>query len=397
LRRAASVEDIRLIARRTVPRAVFDYTDGGSERELSMERSRELFRCVEFKPRVLRDVSTIDTTVTILGRKSPLPLVLAPTGYTRIMHHTGESAVARAAGRAGVPYCLSTMGTTSIERLAETAQETRRWFQLYIWRDRDISMDFVERAGKSGYDTLVLTVDVPVAARRLRDIRNGLTIPPSLTLRTLLGAARRPGWWLNLLTTEPLEFACLSSWKGTVAELTNSMFDPSVTLDEFRVMRDQWNGSLVVKGVLGVDDALALVEAGADGVVVSNHGGRQLDAAATPLLQLPAIVAAVGDRAQVFVDGSVMSGSDMVAAVTMGADAVMVGRAYLYGLMAGGERGVDRVLEILSQQFSTTMRLLGVDTVAGLKTLGSAVCDVSSTLGVRPPVRDERRMRGGLP
>jgi L-lactate dehydrogenase (cytochrome) len=366
LRRAASVEDLRDQARRRVPRAVFDYTDGGAGREVSLRRSRAAFDRVEFLPTVLRDVSSVDVSTTVLGRPAALPLVMAPTGFTRMMNHQGEPAVARAAARAGVPYALSTMGTTSPERLAAEAPEARRWFQLYLWRDRAASTEIVRRAAENGYEALVLTVDTPVGGLRLRDVRNGMTIPPALTARTILDGARHPSWWANLLTTEPLEFASLTSFAGTVSDLASQVFDPSATLADVRWLRDTWSGPLIVKGLLTVDDAVAAVDAGADGVVVSNHGGRQLDQSPTPLEQLPAIAEAIGERAEVYVDGGVMSGSDVMAAVTLGARAALVGRAYLYGLMAGGEAGVDRVLEILRKEMVTAMQLTGVTSVAEL-------------------------------
>jgi L-lactate dehydrogenase (cytochrome) len=366
LRRAASVEDLRDQARRRVPRAVFDYTDGGAGREVSLRRSRAAFDRVEFVPSVLRDVSSVDVSTTVLGRPTALPLVMAPTGFTRMMNHQGEPAVARAAGRAGVPYALSTMGTTSPERLVAEAPDGRRWFQLYLWRDRAASTEIVRRAAENGYEALVLTVDTPVGGLRLRDVRNGMTIPPALTARTILDGARHPSWWVDLLTTEPLEFASLNSFAGTVSDLASQVFDPSATLADVRWLRDQWSGPLIVKGLLTVDDAVAAVDAGADGVVVSNHGGRQLDQSPTPLEQLPAIAEAIGDRAEVYVDGGVMSGSDIMAAVALGARAALVGRAYLYGLMAGGEAGVDRVLEILRREMVTAMQLTGVTSVAEL-------------------------------
>jgi L-lactate dehydrogenase (cytochrome) len=366
LARAASIGDLRRLARRRAPRAVFDYTDGGAADEVSLRRSREAFGRVELRPSVLRDVSTVDTGTTLLGLPSALPLAFAPTGFTRMMHAAGEPAVARAAGRAGLPYALSTMGTTSVEALAEAAPSTRRWFQLYLWRDRDASLDFVARAREHGYEALVLTVDTPVPAVRLRDVRNGLTVPPALTLRTLADMSVHPAWWFDVLTTAPLEFASLRSWGGTVAELGDRVFDPAATLDDVRLLRDAWPGRLVVKGVQTAEDARTVVDAGADAVVVSNHGGRQLDRSPTPLEQLPSVVAAVGREAEVLLDGGVMSGADVVAAVAMGARACLVGRAYLYGLMAGGEAGVDRAAAILADEVRRTMQLMGVTSVAEL-------------------------------
>ena len=366
LARAASVADLRLLARRRAPRAVFDYTDGAAGEEIALRRSRQAFGRVEFRSRVLRDVSNVDTSTTILGRPSALPLVFAPTGFTRMMHTEGEPAVARVAARVGIPYALSTMGTTSIEGLAAAAPAGRLWFQLYLWRDREASRDFVERARDAGYEALMLTVDTPVPGARLRDVRNGLTIPPSLSMRTVAEGVLHPAWWFDLLTTEALEFASLNRFEGTVAELVGRMFDPSITMADLSWLRAVWPGPLVVKGVQHVEDARAVVDAGADGVVVSNHGGRQLDRAPVPLEALADVVDAVGDRAEVYVDGGILSGSDLVAAVALGARAGLVGRAYLYGLMAGGERGVQRAADILLAEVTTTMALLGVTRVEDL-------------------------------
>jgi len=366
LARAATIGDLRAQARRRVPRAVFDYTDGAAGAELSLRRSRAAFERVEFCPQVLRDVTVADPSTTLLGAPSALPLVFAPTGFTRLMHTEGETAVGRVAERAGIPYALSTMGTTSLEALADAAPGGRRWFQLYLWRDREASAGLVERALAAGYEALVLTVDTPVAGPRLRDVRNGFSIPPALTLRTIANAAVHPRWWVDLLTTPPLEFASLRSWGGTVAELVDRVFEPAATIADVAGLRAAWPGKLVVKGVLTVDDARAVVDAGADAVVVSNHGGRQLDRSLTPLEQLPAVVAAVGDRAEVLMDGGVLDGADVVAAVALGARAVLVGRAYLYGLMAGGERGVQRAADILTAEVSRTMQLLGAASVPEL-------------------------------
>jgi len=365
LAKVASIPDLRRLASRRAPRAVFDYTDGAAGEEVSLLRARTAYRRVEFQPTVLEDVSTVELSTTILGRPASLPLVFAPTGFTRMMHTEGEPAVARVAARVGVPYALSTMGTTSIERLAAAA-DGRRWFQLYLWRDRAASRDFVVRAREAGYEALVLTVDTPIPGARLRDVRNGLTIPPSLSLRTMSEAALHPAWWFDLLTTEPLEFASLNRSEGTVAELVGRMFDPAATIDDLGWLRSLWDGPLIVKGIQTVADARSVVSAGADAVVVSNHGGRQLDRAPTPLEVLPAVVEAVGDRAEVYVDGGIMSGGDVVAAVAFGARAALVGRAYLYGLMAGGERGVQRAADILRDEVASTLALLGVTRVCDL-------------------------------
>ncbi|MDO5739333.1 MAG: alpha-hydroxy acid oxidase [Ornithinimicrobium sp.] len=359
LRRAATIEDLRLIARRRTPRAVFDYVDGAAEAEVSLARSRQAFDSVEFRPHVLRDVRHVDPSIDLLGVTSPIPLILAPTGFTRMMHTEGEWAVAAAAARAGVPYTLSTMGTVSVEDLAADVPSVQRWFQLYLWKDRDASQALIRRAAAAGFQTLMLTVDTAVAGQRLRDVRNGLTIPPALTVKTLGGMAMHPRWWVNLLTSEPIEFASLRTSGGTVADLVDRMFDAGVTTEDLAWLREQWPGRIVVKGIQHPQDATDLVDLGVDGLVISNHGGRQLDRAVAPLELLPQIRAAVGPEVPLLIDGGVRNGADIVAAVAHGADAVMVGRAYLYGLMAGGEPGVERALEILTSQVHRTLKLLG--------------------------------------
>lgn len=366
LSKALTIADLRAIAKRRTPRSVFDYTDGAAEGEISLGRARQLFAEMEFRPSILRDVSDIDTSTTMLGERSAQPFAFAPTGFTRIMNHEGESAVVRVADRVGIPYALSTMGTTSIEDVAAAAPNARKWFQLYVWKDRDSGEDLVKRAASAGYEALMLTVDVPVAGARLRDVRNGFTIPPSLTAKTVLDAASHPAWWMNLLTTKPLTFASLSNWNGTVAELLDKLFDPTMTIEDLAWLRSIWSGPLIVKGIQTADDARRVVDAGADAIVLSNHGGRQLDRAPTPLRILPEVSKAVGDKAEVYLDTGIMSGADIVAALALGADACLVGRAYLYGLMAGGERGVQRAADILSTEIRRTMALLGVRQVSDL-------------------------------
>jgi len=366
LGRAHTIADLRAIAARRLPRAVFDYADGAADQEASLRRARASFARAEFHPMALRDVSTADTGVTVLGSRWPLPFALAPTGFTRLMHHDGEKAAVRAAERAGLTFALSTMGTTSIEEVAAEAPGARKWFQLYLWRDRAAGKDLIERAREAGYEALVLTVDTPVGGARMRDVRNGLTIPPALTPSTVLDAALHPAWWFNLLTTDPLTFASLHEWHGTVAELVNTMFDPSVTFADIEWLRAAWPGPLLLKGIHTVSDARTAVAHGADGIIVSSHGGRQLDRAAAPLEVLPAIADAVGDDAEVLLDTGIMNGGDVVAALALGAKGCLVGRAYLYGLMAGGERGVERAITILAEEVTRTLRLLGVRSAAEL-------------------------------
>ena len=363
LTRAATVWDLRRMGRRRTPRAVFDYVDGAAEAEISLHRSREAFRHIEFVPRVLRDVSKVDTTTTILGKPASMPLALSPTGFTRMMHSAGEPAVAAAAAAAGIPYSLSTLGTTSARDLARAVPHAERWFQLYVWKDRGFARELIDAARDGRYSALILTVDTPVAGARLRDVYNGLTIPPKLRWKTILDGALHPAWWWDLLTTEPLEFASLRSSEGTVAELIDKVFDPSVDFDDLAWLKETWDGPVIVKGIQTPDDAVAVAERGADAVIVSNHGGRQLDRAPVTLEVLPEVVAAIGDRTEVYVDGGIMSGADIAAALCLGARAAMVGRAYLYGLMAGGRTGVDRAIAILRAELVRTMQLLGVTTV----------------------------------
>ena len=360
LDRALTIWDLREIAKRRTPRAPFDYTDGSAEAELSLARARQAFLDVEFHPAILRDVSHVDLTREVLGKSSALPVGIAPTGFTRMMHTDGEIAGARVAEHWGIPFALSTMGTRSMEEVAEAAPIARKWFQLYMWKDRDRSMELVNRSWNAGFDTLQVTVDVPVAGARLRDKRNGFSIPPALTAGTLINAIPRPWWWFDFLTTDPLEFASLSSWQGTVAELLDFMFDPTVTYEDLKWVKSQWPGKLVVKGVQTLEDAKKLARLGVDAVVLSNHGGRQLDRAPVPFHLLPQVVREVGKTTEVHLDTGIMSGADIVAAVALGARFTLVGRAYLYGLMAGGEAGVLRTFEILSEQMARTMRLLGV-------------------------------------
>ena len=367
LSRALTIYDLRDIAKRRTPQGPFDYTDGGADSESSLSRARKAYEEIEFQPRILQDVSKFDLSVKMLGKVSAMPIGIAPTGFTRMMQTEGEYAGATAARDAGIPYTLSTMGTRSIEDVFRVAPDGRNWFQLYMWKDRDRSMNLVDRAAKAGCDTLVLTVDVPVAGARLRDVRNGMTIPPSLTSKTILNALPRPAWWMNFLTTDSLQFASLDSWNGTVAELLDSMFDPSVTFDDLKWIRKQWKGNLVVKGIQNVDDAKLAQKAGANAIILSNHGGRQLDRAPVPFHLVPEARKALGKNFEIHVDTGIMHGADVVATIAAGANFTWIGRAYLYGLMAGGKEGVDRSLEILRTQMTRTMKLLGATSLSELK------------------------------
>jgi len=366
LNAALTIEDLRTIARRRTPRAAFDYTDGAADAEISLARARQAFRDIEFHPSILRDVSRVDTSTTVFGGPSSLPFGIAPTGFTRLMQTEGEYAGAGAAGAAGIPFGLSTLGTTSIEDVRAANPTGRNWFQLYVMRDRDISFGLVERAARAGFDTLLFTVDTPVAGARLRDTRNGFSIPPQLTASTIADAIPRPWWWWDFLTTPKLEFASLSSTGGTVGQLVNSAMDPTISFADLDVIRSIWPGRLVVKGVQSVADAVELAERGVDGIVLSNHGGRQLDRAPVPFHLLPSVVREVGPDFEVAVDTGIMHGADIVAAIALGASFTLIGRAYLYGLMAGGRAGVDRAIAILREEIVRTMQLLQVNTIADL-------------------------------
>src|SRR6478609_11904216 len=294
LQGALTIEDLRRIAKRRTPKAAFDYTEGAAEGELSLARARQAFQDVEFHPSILRDVSAVDMSCEIWGGPSALPFGIAPTGFTRLMQTEGETAGAGAAAAAGIPFSLSTLGTTSIEGVKAANPQGRNWFQLYVMRDREISYELARRAAAAGFDTLQFTVDTPVAGARLRDKRNGFSIPPQLTLGTIINAIPRPWWWFDFLTTPKLEFASLSATGGTVGELLNAAMDPTISYDDLAIIRALWPGKLVIKGVQNVEDARRLVDAGVDGIVLSNHGGRQLDRAPIPFHLLPSVAREVG-------------------------------------------------------------------------------------------------------
>lgn len=367
LQSALTIYDLRRIAKRRTPAAAFDYTDGAAEGELSMTRARQAFEDIEFHPGILTDVSTVDTTTKVLGGTSALPFGIAPTGFTRLMQTEGEIAGSGAAGAAGIPFTLSTLGTTSIEDVRRVNPNGRLWFQLYVMRQREISYGLVERAAKAGYDTLFFTVDTPIAGARLRDKRNGFSIPPQLSLKTVANAIPRPWWWYDFLTTPKLEFASLSSTGGTVGELLDAAMDPSINYEDLKEIRELWPGKIVIKGVQNIEDSKKLADLGVDGILLSNHGGRQLDRAPVPFHLLPEVVREVGKDTEVMVDTGIMNGADVVASLALGAKFTLIGRAYLYGLMAGGRRGVDRTIEILSEEVRRTMRLLQVSCVEELE------------------------------
>ena len=364
---AHTIYDLRNIAKRRTPQAPFDYTDGSADQEISITRARQAFEDIEFRPSILKDVSELDLGWEVLGSRVEMPIGIAPTGFTRMMHTEGEFAGATAAQNAGIPFSLSTMGTRSIEEVAEVAPSGTNWFQLYMWKDRDRSLALIDRAKASGFDALMLTVDVPVAGDRLRDKYNGMKIPPALTAKTVINALPRPEWWINFLTTDALKFASLDSWDGTVAELLDSMFDPTVDFEDLKWIKEQWGGKLIVKGIQSTADAKKVAKLGADAIVLSNHGGRQLDRAPVPFHLLPAVRKELKNDCEIFVDTGIMHGADVVASIAHGAKFTLIGRAYLYGLMAGGREGVDRALDILRGQMSRTMKLVGVKSLEELE------------------------------
>ena len=372
LARSHSIADLRRLAKRRLPRAVFDYADGAAEDEVTARRNEAAFEDYDLLPRVLRDVSSVDLSTTVLGTPVSMPVLLAPTGMTRLFHHDGETAAARAAHRAGVVYTLSSLSTVSIEDLA-AASDGPRWFQIYVWKDRGLVREFFDRCRAAGYDALMLTVDMPVLGQRERDLRNGMTIPPSLTLGSALDAALHPSWWWNFLTKPRIGFANVAG-KGDAGhgDLTalwtyiNTQFDPSVTWRDLEWMIGEWNGAFAVKGVLDAEDAARAASLGARGIVVSNHGGRQLDHSPASLDALPAVVEAVAGRAEVILDGGIRRGADVAKALALGARACAIGRAYLYGIGAGGEQGVDRALELLRAELRRALALLGCPSVTAL-------------------------------
>jgi L-lactate dehydrogenase (cytochrome) len=363
------VADLRAAGRRLTPRPVFDYVEGGADEELSVRANVRAFRRWQFRPRALVNVSEPDLSAAFLGSVAPLPLALAPTGYTRMMHPAGELAAARAAQRHGLPYTLSTMATTTIEAVAEGAQPDL-WFQLYILRDSGLNSELVDRAAAAKYRVLVVTVDCFVTGHRSRDRRNGLVIPPELTAQTLAGIAGKPGYWIRMLRGPAIDFANFAGHSAVTIEDTGQLFNPAITWDDIAELRARWPGRLVIKGPLGPADAARAVAAGADGVQLSNHGGRQLDRTVPPADMIAAVREAVGPDVSVLVDSGIRHGSDIAVALALGADACAIGRAYLYGLMAGGERGVNQALDILAAQFKRTMQLLGVPSVPELRAQG---------------------------
>lgn len=372
LQRANNLADLRLMASRRLPRPIFDYIDGGADDEVSLRRNVSAFESYELMPDVLNDVSTIRTETRIFGQPSRWPLMLSPTGLTRMFHDHAELAVARAAERHGLIYSLSTMGTTRLEDLAQ-AVAGPKLFQIYIFKDRGLTAEFVARCKDAGYHGLALTVDTPVAGNRERDRVSGLSLPPKLTLRSVLSFALHPFWSLPALTGSKFDLAnvshrvdALASGPMSLFDYIGAQFDRSVGWRDVEWLAREWNGPLAIKGVMTPEDARRSIASGATGVMISNHGGRQLDGAPAPVDQIEAVREAVGDAPDVICDGGIRRGADVVKALALGATACSIGRPYLYGLAAGGEAGVDRALTLLSEEFERTLTLLGVNDVAAL-------------------------------
>jgi L-lactate dehydrogenase (cytochrome) len=381
LAQSVTIEDLRRHAFRRWPRGVRNYVEGGADGEVSLRRNRDAYESFNLTPSVLRDVTSVDTTTHLLGERAALPIALAPTGYTRMMHPEGERAAGTAAREAGIPYTLSTMATVRLEDLAHEVAGAL-WFQLYVWRDRRLTHDLLRRAADSGYRALMVTVDTPVTGLRVRDLHSGFTLPPRLTLSTLIDMATHPGWCLALLRGTPITFANftaeMSQHSQDVMQFAGRQFDPSVTWEDLDRIRAIWTGPLIVKGILHPRDGARAVAAGVDAIVVSNHGGRQLDQAPPPILALPAVRATVGDHAEIYVDSGIRRGTDIAIALALGANGCLIGRPYLYGLGAAGERGCAAAIGMLGDELRRAMSLLGVPEVSALRERGGDVLGVSA-------------------
>jgi len=373
---AANVDDLRAIAKRRLPAGVFDYIDGAAEDESAMSRNASRFRDRTLVPRVLRDVEQIDTSTNILGQPASMPLIVAPTGFPRIAHPEGELATARAAARAEIPFSLSTMGTRSIEEVASVSSG-RKWFQVYVWRDRELTRDMLERCRESGFEALYITVDTAVLGRRERDVRRGMTLPPKLGLDTFVDGVRRPEWVLDFLRSDPIVFSNVAvstarlsngtadgSSAVSLADYINSQFDPRLSWEDVAWIRSVWDGPVILKGIQSVADARIAAAEGIDAIALSNHGGRQLDSSPAIIDLVAPVADAVGGSIEIYCDGGVRRGSDVLKAVALGADACMIGRPHLYALAAGGEAGVDHVLDFFQGGLEQTMALAGVASIA---------------------------------
>ncbi len=365
-----SVGDFRELARKRIPRAIFDYADRGSYDELTLRRNRDELDALRFRQRVLVDLSTLSLATTVLGHPWTCPVAIAPTALAGLFHGDGEIHGARAAAACGVPFCLSTMSICSIEDV-RAASDVPFWFQLYLMRDRGFTAELIARARAANCAALLLTVDLPMLGLRRRDPKNGLSIPPRLTWRNALDIATKPRWFTSVMFGKRRNFGNLEAQLAklapdsrtgalrTLAAWTQEQFDPSCTWADVAWVRERWRGPLVVKGVLDPDDAQAAVAAGVDAIVVSNHGGRQLDGAPSSIAALPGVVAAVAGRCEVLFDGGVQSGQDILRALALGARACLVGKSFLYALAAGGETAVRQMLTLLADELRVSMALTG--------------------------------------
>ena len=360
----ACIEDLRKKAEKRVPRMFYDYADSGSWSESTYRANEDDLQAIKFRQRVAIDVSTRDTKMLMLGETTTMPVALAPTGLTGMQHADGEILAAKAAADFGVPFTLSTMSICSIEDVAAHSSAPF-WFQLYVMRDRDFIRRLVDRAREAKCSALMITLDLQIMGQRHKDVRNGLSAPPKPTLRNLMNLVQKPAWCLGMLGTKRRQFGnIVGHVKGvkdmsSLADWTVSQFDASLSWDDVKEIRKQWDGKVIIKGVLDAEDARAAVNVGADAIVVSNHGGRQLDGALSAIKALPAIVDAVGDKAEVWMDGGIRSGQDVLRAIAMGAQGTLIGRAFLYGLGAGGQAGVIKALEINHKELDLTMGLCG--------------------------------------
>jgi L-lactate dehydrogenase (cytochrome) len=366
---AINIDDLRSRARRRLPKVIFEFIDGGAQDETTLRANREDFQKWRFRTRVLTDVSSRDQSITLLGQRCASPLILAPTGLAGLLSRRGELAAARAAEKYGVPYCLSTMATCSIEEITtETTQP--KWFQLYVLRDRGLTKEFIERARASRCTALVLTVDTKVQGPRERDMRNGFTVPPRFTVATILDFARHFSWLFDVGLGPRIAFRNFEGTKAaatdavTITEFIAGQYDLTVNWRDVEWFKSAWGGPVLLKGILSVEDAKLAASHGVDGVIVSNHGGRQLEGAVSAVHALPAIADAVADRLEVVLDGGIRRGADVVRARALGARACMIGRAWLYGLASEGQSGVERALEILRDEIDITLTLLGSPTFA---------------------------------
>lgn len=367
----ACIDDLQKLAKRRVPKMFYDYADSGSWTESTYRANETDLQQIKFRQRVALDVSKRSTEMTMLGEKVTMPVGLAPTGLTGMQHADGEILAARAAAEFGVPFTLSTMSICSIEDVAENSDKPF-WFQLYVMRDRDFVSRLIERARDANCSALMVTLDLQILGQRHKDVHNGLSAPPKLTIKNMINMATKPGWCLGMLGTKRRAFRnIVGHVKGvedmsSLASWTNSQFDPSLSWDDVAAIRKQWGGKLIIKGVLDAEDAKAAVNVGADAIIVSNHGGRQLDGAISAIAALPAIVDAVGDKSEVWMDSGIRSGQDVLRAIALGAKATLIGRAFLYGLGARGQDGVRETLEIIHKELDVTMGLCGKSDLASI-------------------------------